>query len=275
MIVGGLIEFYFRVLDTSNNPVTSGATFNTDLFLDAVTTGEVVTITHLADGVHRGTFTPLSAGTYFCAVLELAFANSKRDRHEFTFDVASAGTTFAASYANAFCAQSDIESATGSTYGAATEPSATQVAAFAQQVASALTAICFGVGKTLTPAGGSAPIDTSTTVGKNLSDMMRTANALGAAELAVIAAYRGAVPSEAMDRANLFYEQFVRYAGGVHPLTKAKVTGLICETLLAAFQNEQVSRSETHVSSGSVSAWTGPSQPAAEPGPIYDKDVRF
>lgn len=160
------------------------------------------------NGRYGFSFTPLSAGTYVLHVINTA-ASTDPVVGEFEFTAMSSGAAFSASYSDAFCSEADVEDQVGLTFDASSIPNSTQVAGYSRLIAAELQGILIQAGLTVTPDGGSDPIDTTGVLGSTFRDLMRYANAVGAGFHAADTAYSGVAPersSKATDLEDLYSE---------------------------------------------------------------------
>jgi len=134
-------------------------------------------------GYYNISFTPQNSGLYTLFAVELA-GGQRQPRWD--FQVLSAGAIFAPSYQNAFCSESDIERWINASITATTSPTDTEAGAFAESRAARLMALTARLGYAVTPA--------SVTAASILEDLLREANAIGAA----LDYLRAACPSSAI-----------------------------------------------------------------------------
>jgi hypothetical protein len=153
-----------------------------------IAASETVTWTEVGvTGRYSIAFTPENTGLYVMYLREL-HASSFQRTFEFRFRVATAGSDFSATYANAYCAETDLERWLQQAISATSEPSDTEAAGFAETRASILSSLCARLGYTVTPA--------TITAGTHLEDLLRDANAIGASMDFLIAQETGRSPSE-------------------------------------------------------------------------------
>ena len=107
-----------------------------------------------------------------------------------------------------------------------------------------------------TPSGGDAPITGTTGAWVQLTDLLRLANALGAAVRLEAAGYLGSPPNES-GRSGYFWTEYVQLAGGVIPGSAQSVEGRI--PLLIRATVATGAWSATHISTGEMSAYDAPS----------------
>src|SRR3972149_9016362 len=121
-----------------------------------------------------------------------------------TYDVFSAGSVFLPSYANAFCSEADIERWLQQAISASSKPTDDEAAAFAESRAAILMSLCARLGFAVTPA--------TVESGSRLQDLLREANAIGAAMDFTIAQFFAEAPSKS-DRAEELNALWNRYVG--------------------------------------------------------------
>lgn len=154
---------------TSGNGVTltltkrSGATW--------VAAAETVTWTEIGvTGIYLVSFTPSAANSYRLLLTETHASSAGRSAEYF---YASAGSIILPNYTNAFCSENDLERWLQTEISGDSEPDDVEATAFAEARAAILMALLGSWGYTVTP---------STVVsGSVLEDMLREANAIGAA----------------------------------------------------------------------------------------------
>ncbi len=255
-IVNQIIRTYWLVNSTAPARVAGldETDFNIDLSADGIAAPEAVTVTDVGDGVYEFSWTPLTAATYALAVTELTtFPLSAEASFIREFQVLSAGSVFAPAFDHAFCSEDDVERYAGETYDSGSNPSADAVAGFAEETAAYLIAkmqACAGV--LITPAGMGAPLDNSSIQGQVLEDMLRNANAVGAAAKAKRAAFLGQPPNES-PVPEILEGIFLGLAGGYDPVKRVMVEGAICMFLKSSTTIDGVPANlfaKTHISSG-------------------------
>jgi hypothetical protein len=213
-----IVEVYI-VLDQSSVPLTgltggsgaggfTNADFIVTLHRQSGTTyaaaTEVLTLAETATaGYYAFRFTPTQTGTYFVHTQELDPLTNGYT-HDFRYEVYSGGSVFLPSYANAFCAETDIERWLSQGISSTTNPSDTVAAAFAESRAAMLMTICSRLGFEITPA--------TVTNGSRIQDLLREANAIGAAWDYTVAQAFGTGPSRT-DRATWLESLWNRYVG--------------------------------------------------------------
>jgi len=139
----------------------------------AVAASETVSFTESATtGYYTISFTPDNAGLYTLWAKEVN-ADSYLRNLQFDWSVVSAGSVFAPAFSNAFCAETDLERWMQQAITTSTSPSSTEAAGFAETRAAVLMGMCARLGYTVTP--------TTVTTGSRLEDILREANAIGAA----------------------------------------------------------------------------------------------
>lgn len=193
-----LVSQMWEVIDLNNPPgVVSGLTAPADVTLalrrSSGTTSVVAseTVSWAESGTAGNyviTFVPQNAGTYVLTLQEVSVLTTQR-RWSYSYEVLPAGAVFTPSYANAFCAETDVERYAGLSFTNTSEPvNSSMVAGFVEERAAALMSLCSFWGLSVTPS--------SVTVGSRLEDILRSANAIGAAFDAVVAWYTQVEPAE-------------------------------------------------------------------------------
>lgn len=188
----------WRALDLNNPPgVVSGLTYPADVALDIERTSgntfiaaseSIGWVETSRPGDYSIYFTPQNTGTYFLTVQELSALTMQRN-WIYTFEVLPAGAIFVPSPAGCFCAVSDAARYAGLTLTNTSTPVTTDMAlAFCEERAAGIMAMCSFWGLSVTP--------TTVTTGSILEDLLRSANAIGAAIDIVVAWYADVEPSE-------------------------------------------------------------------------------
>jgi hypothetical protein len=179
-VSGNLVFYNWQYLTAAGVPKT-GMVETTDIEFTLkrnpgtglVAAAEDVTFTETgATGYYTISFTPASTGLYSLWIKEIN-ADSMLRQVQVDFSVVSAGSAFSPNFSNAFCAETDMERWLQQAITATTSPSSTEAAGFAETRAAELMAICYRLGKSVTP--------TTVTAGSRLEDLLRRANGLGAA----------------------------------------------------------------------------------------------
>ena len=249
IVTNNIVVDGWTVLDGSDNPltgVTSPAGVSLTLQRQSgstiVAAAESVAWTEIgATGRYYFSFTPVQTGLYVLYGKEL-HASSTGRTFEFRYQVVSAGALFSASYANAFCAESDIERWLQQAITATTKPNDTEAAAFAESRAAALASLCARWGVTVPPV----------TAGSRLEDLLREANAIGAALDYTVAQQFSYQPSTS-DRAERYQTLWDQYVAFI----EAEIRGNLA------------SLSTNHILSGDTLAATATSAPTdSGVGPI-------
>lgn len=256
-ILGDTVLLAWTVLDTSDAPLT-GMTSPTDVVFvmhrqsgtSLIAASETVTFTEIGStGHYEITFEPENVGVY---VLQLHELNANTYGRWFTFpqlEILTAGSIFTPSYSNAFCAESDIERRAGQTISSTSTPDDDAAAAFAETRAAILMSICAKWGFAVTP--------TTVTAGSRLEDVLRDANAVGAA-LDWFLSQQGKLRSDEFPPLVLalsqLWEQYVGTAKGNYK------DGLICLEV----RGNLASLSTDHILSGDTIA-PASTAPTSEP----------
>lgn len=179
-VLGNLLHTTHQYLDAAGAPKTGmakdvdiGFTMYRDPGTGAVAATETITYTETgASGYYTISFTPDNTGLYTLWAKETN-ADSGLRNQRFDWAVLSAGSIFLPAFSNAFCSESDIERWLQQPITASTGPTSTQAAAFAETRAAVLASLCAGLGSSVTPS--------TVVAGSRLEDLLREANAIGAA----------------------------------------------------------------------------------------------
>lgn len=274
-VVGDTISTYHKVFDTTGAIVSglAASDFLITFVRNGAAAGEAVTVAEIgATAVYRFSFVAANTGTYSLHVREKAtIPNSSEASFDREWTVASVGEDFGASYDYAFCAESDIVGYAGVSFGADTNPSTTQVRGFAESVAARIMA-GFPPGILVTPSGMGNPVSTATDEGKNLSNLLRQANAIGAASWAKRSALLGQPPNES-PLPDILWGLFLDLAGGYDPVRRQMVEGVIPGMLVEQFPTARDARSFSHVSQGWATSYTPAT--ATESALPFDESTKF
>ena len=222
-LTGNVIVQEWTVLDNANAPLTgvttpAGITFTLHRQSGAtiVSASETISWTEiLATGHYYIAFTPQNAGLYVLQLLEI-HASSQQRAYRFDFLVYTAGSAFVPSYTEAFCSESDVERWLQQPITSSTRPSSTEAAAFAEGRAAMLMGLTAALGYGVTP--------TTVASGSRLEDLLREANAIGAALDFTVAQTFGTGPSKT-DRATWLDDMWASYYGAI--VEGARVGGMI------------------------------------------------
>jgi hypothetical protein len=208
----------------------SGSTF--------IAAAEVITFAEIgATGHYYMAFTPASTGLYVLQLTESNVLTLQRTAR-FSYEVLSAGAVFTPTFSNAYCAETDVERYAGLAFTASSTVTSTQAAAFAEERATILTSLLAGWGVTISPS--------SVVAGSRLEDMLRAANAIGAAVDALIAWFGMTEPGK-LEKAATLEALWTRYIGGM-------VDGKKLEGYLENEAKSTVSLALDHVTSGDTTA---------------------
>ena len=209
-VANNTIRQVWYYTDTSDNPLTGMVsptdvtlTLKADLGNGTGTASETVSWVERGGGFYDIIFTPLSSGFYSLFLRELN-VNSNGRLWTFSYEISSAGAAYLPAYANAFCAETDIERWTQTLIDGTTTPNDTQAAGFAQNRANILMSLCSGWGFSVTPQ--------TVTNGSRVQSLLREANAIGAALDYTLAQQLRVSPSVS-DRVNLFQAMWDQYVG--------------------------------------------------------------
>lgn len=247
-IAGNLILDQYIVLDSADAPLT-GMTVPTDVSLTLYRQSGVVMVAASetmawaeigTTGVYYYSFTPQQSGLYVLYIRELN-VNSGLRQNIARYEVFAAGAIATPSYANAFCAESDVERYLLQPIDGTTKPSDTQVASWAEGGAAALMSLMAGLGSSITP--------TTVTAGSRLEKLLREANAIKAALDATVAQVFGTSASKT-DKAQALLEMWESYYGKY--VSGEWVPGFIG----AEISSNTVSLSTNHTLSGDTLART-------------------
>jgi hypothetical protein len=254
-VVNNIIVDAWTVLDLNSLPLT-GVTSPAGVTLvlqrqsgaHMIAAAEAVTWTEVgATGRYDISFTPLNSGLYVLYGLE-THASSMGRTFEFRWYVVTAGAVFSPSFTNAFCALSDIERWTQTGIDSTTQPNDTEAAAFAEARAAVLASLCAKWGFAVTPA--------TVTAGSRLEDMLREANAIGAALDYTIAQQFARSPNLS-DRAERLQLRWLEYVGNL----ESGLIGIL-ETEVAGNLS---SLATDHIISGDTLAFNEGAAPTAQP----------
>lgn len=255
IVLGDTIVRGYTIWDTSNDPLT-GMTAPTDVVFylhressgTMVAASETVTLTEIGStGHYYISFTPENTGAYRLQVEELN-ASTNMSIFAWDFVVHAAGAVFLPSYSNAFCAESDIERWLQQTISSTTAPDDTETAGFAETRAAILMSICARFGLTITPS--------TVTSGSRLEDILREANAIGAAMDYTMAQQFGKAVSLS-DRWARLRDLWMEYVGTP---TDSNPGYLILEV-----QGNLASLATDHIISGDTNAYPEGSTPTSQP----------
>lgn len=215
-ILGEAVVQEWTVLDGNTDPLTgittpAGIVFHLHRQVGStmIAASETITWTEIGvTGHYYIVFTPLNTGLYVLQLEELDASSMMRWFRFPDIVVQTAGAVFLPSYANAFCAESDIERWIQHDINSTSVPSATQAAAFAESIAAILMSLCARWGFAVTPA--------SVIAGSRIEDLLREANAIGAARFYIIAQERGQRPADSAKLERL-EQAWVEHVGGPMP----------------------------------------------------------
>lgn len=201
-VAGNVIRELYLYLDNQGAPaggMTSPADVTLNLFQDTGAgfalvggnAGTGITVSWAAvsgsTGYYTVSYTPTSNGAFVLEVIEIN-ASASGARWKFPQEVTASGAVFVPSYSNAFCSEGDIERWLQQPITSSSKPTDTETAAFAENRATMLMSLCARLGFTVTPS--------TVTSGSRLQDLLREANAIGAAMDYTIAQSFGTGPSK-------------------------------------------------------------------------------
>lgn len=211
-IAGNVVRTVRRILDQNDAPLgglTMPADITATLFrdtgVDISVASETVAMAPVigSTGDYYVTFTPLSSGLYTLILREINANTGLRQTRD-QFQVYASGTLFQPTFANAFCALTDIERWTQTAITSTTDPSDSEAAGFAEARASILQSLLGRLNYPLTPM--------TVQSGSRLQDILREANAIGAALDYTIAQQFRQSPSRS-DRVDYLMGMWQQYYG--------------------------------------------------------------
>jgi len=242
-VTGNIIGVLWTVLDGSNAAVT-GITTPADVTFTLhressgiyVAASETVSWAEIgATGSYSVTFTPANTGRYVLQLTEILPDCPMARVMRWDFDVLSAGSVFTPAFANAFCAESDMERWLQQSITSSTRPSSTEAAGFAEGRAAMLMGLCASLGYEVTPS--------TVTNGSRLQDLLRESNAIGAAADYTIAQSFGTQPSRT-ERGPWLNEKWSEFYGTI--VDGVRIGGAI----EAEIRGNMVSFATDHILSG-------------------------
>jgi hypothetical protein len=245
-VVNTVLVELWTILDLSRNPLTGmndpgdiAFTLHRSSGSAMVAAAEAVAMTEIGvTGHYSVSYTPTNVAIY---VLQLEEINTGTFLRTYRFpdvNVVSAGSIFAPSFANAFCAETDMERWLQQPITGTTAPTSDEAAGFAEARAAVLMTLCAKWGFTVTP---------STVVsGSRLEDLLREANAVGASMDYTIAQSFSKTPSKT-DRIETLLGVWYQHVGDP---TRPTVAGYLeCE-----IKGNLSSLSTDHIISGDTQA---------------------
>ena len=258
VVSGNVVVDQWTVRDFTGAPVTGQAvpthvtlTLRRQSGAAMVAAGESVSWTEIgATGTYYTSFTPLNSGLYKLDVREIGPATALR-ADTFDYDVFAPGALYSPTYTNAFCAESDIERWLQHPISSSSKPNDTEAAAFAEARAAQLMTLCASLGFTVTPS--------TVVAGSRLEDLLREANAIGAALDWSVASFFSESPN-ASDRAETLQTLWDQYFG--EHFTGAARAAL--GTIALEVRSNLASLSTNHILSGDTVARTEGSAPTDE-----------
>ena len=257
-VAGNIIKQPWLFLDTDMSTPLTGATTPADITFalkrytaaGTVSATETVTFPELGLGFYDITFTPENSGLYSVFLQEISGAARG---WLFTWEVVASGAVYSPSFANAFCAETDVERWLQYSIDSTTAPTDTETAGFAQTRAAVLMSLCARLGYTVTPS--------TVTAGSRIETLLRDANAIGAAMDYTIAQQMRITPNKT-DRIELLMARWVEYAGGPQPGVSKEAVGLIEKEITGTL----VSLATDHILSGDTLAAPSSSSPPTDAG---------
>jgi hypothetical protein len=252
-VAGNTVRTVYLYLDINDAPLTGQTTPANITFVlmrdsgsGMVPAGETITFSETATaGYYNLYFTPVNTGLYTLFCKELA-GGQRQPR--FDFQVLAAGSIFSPSYANAFCAETDIERWLNQSIDSASKPSDAATTAFAESRGAQLMGLCARLGYPVTPL--------TVTSGSALEDMLRDANAIGAALDYRAAQAFGSGTTKNTDSIEWFQDQWDRYVG--HFEGAVWIAGTIASLITGSL----VSLATDHIISGDTQAAPSSGAPA-------------
>lgn len=247
---GTVVRIPWTILDLDSSPLTGMTspadvtfTLHRDNGTAIVAASETVTLTEVGvSGTYEIEFTPANTGLYVLQLKELNASTLQRTWRFPDYLILSAGSILSPSYANAFCSESDIERRLGLPISASTVPDDTAATAFAEGRAAYLMSLCSRLGFSVTPS--------TVTSGSVIQDLLREANAIGAAIDYLIAQGAYVTPMEPGKLGSL-KEEWDKLVGYWNP------EGVWINGYLGLeVKGNQVSLTTSHVLSGDTAART-------------------
>ena len=243
-VVGETIVQEWTVLDGSQNPLTGivrppgagdGTGTQIALYLHRQSGSTMVAATEVITWLEIGTtghyylsFAPQNLGLYVLQLKEIDAASLQRTYRFPDMGVMAAGSVFAPTFANSFCAQSDVERWSQLTFSSVSKPTSVQLAGFAETRASEMISVLAGAGFPVLP----------TTVEPNSveEDLLREANAVSTAADAIVVRFMQESPSRTEKAVGLL-EEYDRRMERIEAYVRRK----LADTAM-----------RTHVSSGAL-----------------------
>ena len=205
-VAGNQVREQWTIYDFSKNPLTgmvSPADITFTLLRDVgagfQAAPETVVMTEIgATGHYQIAYTPEAQGGLYVLQLKELNVNTFGQTWRFVHEVVASGSQFVPTFANAFCAETDVERWAQLAIDTLSKPSSDEVAGFAEARASEMRSILAAAGYTVpaTVAPGSLE-----------EDMLREANAIGAAADTVIAKYQDTEPART-DKGRALLEEY-------------------------------------------------------------------
>jgi hypothetical protein len=251
-VIGDTIRELWLYLDQADAPLggmTSPADVELKLFVDTgsgfALSADAISWAAVSGqtGQYNITYTPSVSGVYRLQLRELN-VNSQGVRWSFPQEVAAAGAVFLPAFANAFCAETDVERWTQLDFDATSKPTTTQVAAFAQARSSEIRSVVASEGWSPVP-GQLTPLSVE-------EDILRECAAVGAAADAFLAKFMDVDPSQTEKAVALLQEyqrrlqRLVAYAQDI----ASSSAGYIATPMTTG---EMTLRDETQITDGGLS----------------------
>jgi hypothetical protein len=236
-VVGSTVRLVWTIMDQNGDPLTGMTVGGGDVSFrlhrstssGSVASGETVSMAEIGStGTYEITYVPTGTGLYTLQLRELN-ANTLMQQYRFPTDVFSAGSEPTPTFADAFCAESDVERFAQLDFDADSRPSVDEVALFAAGRASEMRGLLAMAGWVVSP--------TTVTPLSVEQVILRETNAVGAAGDAWLARNRESSPAASEHGRALLDEYEIRLARAVEygrkilggnkissPMTKGEVT---------------------------------------------------
>jgi hypothetical protein len=212
-VAGNVYRNAWTVLDPTGTTPVGGLTSPADVALTllydngttiAAAAESVSWAATSVTGTYVVAFTPNTSGRYILSLQELNAGTMQRQYRFSDIEVLSAGAVFIPSYASAFCSEADIERWVQTSIDSNSDPNDSETAGFAEARASLLQSMCLARGTSVTPM--------TVTNGSRIQDILREANAIGAALDYTIAQTFAVSPSKT-DRIGTLQAMWEQYTG--------------------------------------------------------------
>jgi len=236
-VLGTTVRVVWTILDQNGDPLTGMTVLGGDISFrlhrstsaGTVASGETVSMAEVgSSGTYEISYTPASTGLYTLQLKELN-ASTNGQQYRFPVDIFAAGSQAVPTFADAFCAETDVERFAQLQFDASSVPSDDDVALFAAGRAKEMQGLLAAAGWTITPA----TIDADSVE----AGILREVNAVGAAGDAWLSKNRDVMPAASehgralLDEYELRLTRAVEYARRVlgtnlvgSPMTTGEVT---------------------------------------------------